>query len=291
MLYLKLFRVDNWIKNLFILLPLFFSAQFFLIDKLIYALQACLAFSLVTSFVYIVNDIYDINFDKTHYEKKNRPLAAGKISVRNSLIIGFFSLFFGLIIMYYVNTVAFNLTLIYLGLNIFYSSKLKHIPIIDFIIISIGFVLRIFIGSEIGEINLTQWMILLVFLLSLFIAVSKRRDDVFLYEKMNKMNRSVVQEYSLEFIDKTISIISSVLIVAYLLFITSPEVYSRYNTDYIYFTFLPVLIGILRFNQLTYVYNKSGSPIKILFKDRFLQLVIILWIASYFIIIYGHKLL
>ena len=291
MLYLRLFRVDNWIKNLFILLPLFFSAQFFYLDKLIHALEAFFAFSLVTSSVYIVNDIFDINFDKGHHEKKHRPLASGKISIRNSLILGFISLLVGFILMYNLNIIALNFTLFYFGLNIFYSSKLKHIPIVDFIIISIGFVLRIFIGSEIGEINLTQWMILLVFLLSLLIAVSKRRDDVFLYEKTNKINRKVVQEYSLEFIDKTISIISSVLIVAYLLFITSPEVYSRYNTDYIYFTFLPVLIGILRFNQLTYVYNKSGSPIKILFKDRFLQLVIILWILSYFIIIYGHKLL
>lgn len=290
MLYLKLFRVDNWIKNLFILLPLFFSSQFFYLTKLIDSLQACLAFSLVSSFVYIVNDIYDINYDKGHYEKKNRPIPSGEISLIKSLILGFISLFIGLILMYDVNIMALNFTLIYLGLNILYSYKLKRIPIVDFIIISIGFVLRIFIGSEIGEINLTQWMIMLVFLLSLFIAVSKRRDDVLLYEKINKVNRVVVLEYSLEFIDKTISIISSVLIVTYLLFITSPEVYTNYNSDYIYLTFIPVLIGILRYNQLTYVYNKSGSPLKNLFKDRFLQLVLTFWIGSFFIIIYGNKL-
>ena len=178
------------------------------------------------------------------------------------------------------------LSLFYVILNIMYSFKLKHFPIIDFFIISVGFVIRILMGGEIGEIILSKWIILMVFLLSLFIAVSKRRDDVFQYEEKDQLNRLVVEKYSLVFMDKIITIISSVLIVSYLLFVTSEEVMLRYKSDNLIFTFIFVLLGIFRYNQLTYVYRNTGSPLKIFFKDRFLQTVIFLWIFIFFYILY-----
>ena len=127
----------------------------------------------------------------------------------------------------------------------------------------------------------------MVFLLSLFIAVTKRRDDVYQYELKKKINRKVVSEYSVSYMDKLITIISSVLLVSYLLFITSESVISRYPSKYLIVSFLFVLIGVFRYNQITYVKNKSGSPIKIFFKDKFLQITLLLWGLTFFFIIYS----
>jgi decaprenyl-phosphate phosphoribosyltransferase len=287
---LKLVRIKDWVKNLFILLPLFFSGDLFDFGKLNQTLFVVISFCLVTSFVYILNDIFDIEFDKNHLEKKLRPIPSGKVSVRTSLFIGILFLLIGLTLLWYSSIESFYLTVFYVLLNIFYSYKLKQIPIIDFIIVSIGFVIRVLIGGEIGEVELTQWMIVMVFLLSLFIAVTKRRDDVYQYESENIINRKVIVKYTVEYMDKLITIISSTLLVSYLLFITSESVISRYPSRYLIISFLFVLIGVFRYNQITYVENKSGSPIKILFKDLFLQITLFLWVLTFFIVIYSGKL-
>ena len=133
-------------------------------------------------------------------------------------------------------------------------------------------------------------MIVMVFLISLFIAVTKRRDDVYLYESENIINRKVIVKYTVEYMDKLITIISSTLLVSYLLFITSESVISRYPSRYLILSFLFVLIGVFRYNQITYVENKSGSPIKILFKDLFLQITLFFWVLTFFIVIYSGKL-
>jgi len=289
-IYVKLFRLNNWVKNLFIFLPLFFSGEFFNPIKITNTFYVTLGFSLVTSFIYIINDILDLEFDKIHPKKKNRPIASGKISVKQSLISGICLLSIGLIGVWNTSFNCFLLTIFYIILNLLYSIKLKQIPIVDFIIVATGFVIRILIGGEIGNIELTQWMIVMVFLLSLFIAVTKRRDDVYQYELKNRINRKVVSEYTVEYMDKLITIISSTLLVSYLLYITSESVISRYPSRYLIISFLFVLIGVFRYNQITYVENKSGSPLKIFFKDLFLQITLFLWALTFFIIIYSSKL-
>jgi hypothetical protein len=133
-------------------------------------------------------------------------------------------------------------------------------------------------------------MIVMVFLLSLFIAVTKRRDDVCEYELKKKINRKVVLKYTVEYMDKLITIISSTLLVSYLLFITSESVISRYPSKYLIVSFLFVLVGIFRYNQITYVENKSGSPVKIFFKDIFLQITLLLWVLTFFLVIYTNIL-
>ena len=289
MKYLKLIRINNWVKNLFIFIPLFFSSELLNPDKFILTLFGSLGFSLVTSFVYIINDVFDIDFDKNHPDKKNRPIPSGIISIRKSLLIGLILFILGLITLWVSSFHSFLITIFYFILNVAYSFKLKHVPIIDFVVISIGFVIRILIGGVIGEIELSQWIIVMVFLLSLFIAVTKRRDDVYQFEVEDKVNRKVVDKYTVEFMDKIITIVSSVLIVSYLLFITSEDVVLRYSTNSLLITFIFVLIGIFRYNQITYVYNKSGSPIKILFKDRFLQIILFCWTLTFFVIIYLNQ--
>jgi len=287
-IYVKLFRLNNWVKNLFIFLPLFFSGEFFNPVKIINTFYVTLSFSLVTSFIYIINDIFDKEFDKIHPEKRDRPIPSGKISVKQSMILGICLLSLGLIGLWNISFDSFLLTIFYIVLNLLYSIKLKQIPIVDFIIVATGFVIRILIGGEIGNVELTQWMIVMIFLLSLFIAVTKRRDDVYQYELKKKLNRKVVSEYTVEYMDKLITIISSVLLVSYLLFITSESVVSRYPSKFLIISFLFVLIGVFRYNQITYVENKSGSPLKIFFKDVFLQIIILLWGMTFFLVIYSN---
>ena len=286
MLYLKLIRANNWIKNLFILLPLFFSGELFNLTKLSNTILVIIGFSLVTSFVYIINDIFDINFDKNHQEKRFRPIASGRISIKKSVIIGSLLLFIGFSVLLLCSWNAFLISIIYVGLNLLYSSKLKHVSVIDFVIVAVGFVLRILIGGEVGDVELTQWMTIMVFLLCLFIAITKRRHDVYLYEFNEQVNRKVVTKYTVEFMDKLLSINSSTLLVAYLLFITSEDVLTRYPSKYLMLTFLFVLIGVFRYNQITSVDNKGSSPLKILFEDIFLQITLFLWLVTFFFIIY-----
>ena len=233
-----------------------------------------------------MNDIFDINYDKNHPLKKNRPIASGIISKKKAILLGLFSFLLGVLILFFLSKESLFLSCFYFVLNFFYSLKLKHIPIVDFMIISVGFVIRILIGGVVADIEISQWLIVLVFLLSIFIAVSKRRDDVYQYEILNKINRKVVFKYNLEFIDKIITITSSVLIVSYLLFITSDEISNRYNSYSLMISFFLVLIGIFRYNQLTYVYNKSGDPLKLLFKDYSLQLIVILWFLCFYYSLY-----
>ena len=289
MKYFQLIRLDNWVKNLFIFIPLFFSSELLNADKFVLTLFGSIGFSFVTSFVYIINDIFDIDFDKNHPDKKNRPISSGLISIRKSIIIGFLLFFIGITILWFTSFYSFLIAVFYFILNVSYSYRLKHIPIIDFVVVSIGFVFRIFIGGVIGEIELSKWMTVIIFLLSLFLAVTKRRDDVYQYQKDYKINRKVVEKYTVEFMDNIIMIVSSVLLVSYLLFITSEDVIMRYSNNSLLFTFIFVLIGIFRYNHLTYVYNKSASPVKILFKDRFLQIILFCWILTFFVIIYLNQ--
>lgn len=286
MTFLKLIRANNWIKNFFILLPLFFSANIFNYQILKLNLIIILCFSFITSSVYIVNDILDLEYDKRHPEKKNRPIPSGKYKIKQALLIGLLLFLTGILPIYLISIEAFFITLSYFIINIIYSFKLKQVPIIEMVIVSLGFVLRLIIGGVISKVALTHWIILMVFLLSLFIIISKRRDDVYHYDINKIVNRKVVLQYSLPFIDKLITIISSILLVSYLLFITSDEVINRYDIEYLSLTFLPVLIGVFRYNQLTYVFKKNSSPIKTLFNDVFLQIVLLIWFILFFIIIY-----
>ena len=290
MKYINLIRLNHWVKNLFIFIPLFFSGEFFDTDKSLNTFYGIICFSLISSFVYIINDVFDIEFDKNHPEKKNRPIPSGKISIIKSIIIGICLLSIGLICIWIISFNSFILCVIYVVLNILYSMKLKKIPIIDFLVVSIGFVIRIIIGGDLGNVELTQWMIILIFLLSLFVVVSKRRDDVYQYEVHKKINRIVIVEYSLDYIDKLLSIISSTLLVSYLMFILSDEIISKFSSEYLIISFLFVLIGVFRYNQITYVKNKSGSPIKLIFKDSFLIVTVLLWILTFFISLYLKNL-
>lgn len=283
---LKLIRPHQHIKNIFIILPLFFAGQITRPELFTNALIAFVSFSISASAVYILNDYLDIEDDRKHPAKKDRPLASGLISKKEGFfLIGLFSSI-GLAIMATQSIQALTVLLLYIVLNIGYSFYLKHIAILDIAIISIGFVLRLFVGAIVTEISLSKWIVIMTFLLALFLALAKRRDDVIHFVTTGKKMRKAIDGYNLQFIDGAMMIMASVVIVSYILYTTSLEVIQRINNEYLYLTSFFVIIGVLRYLQISFVENNSGSPTKVLLKDKAMTINICAWGCSFVYLIY-----
>jgi len=279
-------RPHQYIKNLFILLPLFFALKITDMQLFANSIVAFVAFSLTASAVYIFNDYQDIDEDRKHPTKRERPLASGVISRQQGVGIMLILLGSGFLIMSILSLKAMGILTIYIVMNILYSLWLKHIAILDVTTIAIGFVLRLFIGSAVTQIPLSMWIVLMTFLLALFMALAKRRDDMLIYLETGKKMRKVIDGYNLQFLDTAMSIMASVVIVTYLLYTSSIEVITRVDSQYIYLTSLFVIIGIMRYLQIAFVLQNSGSPTKIVLKDRFIQFTILGWIVSFGWILY-----
>ncbi|WP_422104211.1 decaprenyl-phosphate phosphoribosyltransferase [Winogradskyella sp.] len=285
--FLRLMRLKHWAKNLFIFLPLFFAGKMMELDLVINASIVFISFSFAASAVYILNDWCDVERDRAHPTKKDRPLAAGKVKPWQALILGLILIFVAFTISIFILDGPWATIILgyYVAQNILYTFKLKHYAIVDVTIIAIGFVLRIIIGGIVTDIELSQWIIILTFLLSLFLALSKRRDDIVVLMNTNTKLRKSLDGYSLKFIDTSMSISAVIIVLAYLMYTLSPEIVARYG-EYIYITTFFVFIGILQYLKLTQVMENSSSPTKLLFKNLFLQLIILGWIGCYIILIY-----
>ncbi|WP_415407838.1 decaprenyl-phosphate phosphoribosyltransferase [Sulfurovum sp. CS9] len=283
---IKLMRPHQYIKNLFIFLPLFFAIKITDTELLANTFIAFIAFSLTASAVYIFNDYHDIEEDRQHSKKKNRPLASGAISKPQA--IGIMTILFvaGFTLMASLSLKATAILAAYVIMNIAYSLYLKHIAILDVTIIAIGFILRIFIGSVITDIHLSMWIVIMTFLLALFMALAKRRDDVLIYLDTGKKMRKVINGYNLRFLDTAMAIMAAVIIVAYIQYTTSTEVIERVHNEYLYLTTLFVILGIMRYLKIAFVLKSSGSPSNIVLKDHFIQLILIGWILSFAGILY-----
>ena len=279
-------RPKQYIKNIFILLPLFFAGQITNKELLINALMAFVAFSLSASAVYIFNDYKDIKEDRKHPKKKYRPLASGLISKNVALSLMTILLIMGFSLMAIISLEALVILGIYVILNISYSLKLKRIALLDVIIIAIGFVLRLFVGSFAYEIPLKIWIVIMTFLLALFLALAKRRDDVQIFRKSGNKMRKSVDGYNLQLIDGAMMIMSAVVIVAYLLYTTSQEIIEKFQNENLYLTTLFVIFGLMRYLQITLVEKKSGLPTEIIFKDKIMQINLLLWVLSFVWLIY-----
>jgi decaprenyl-phosphate phosphoribosyltransferase len=283
---IKLIRLHQYIKNLFIFLPLFFAMKITDTELLSNAFIAFIAFSLTASAIYILNDYHDIEEDRQHPKKKSRPLASGAISKYQAIIIMSVLFVSGFSLMVLLSFKAASVLAVYVAINIAYSFSLKHIPIVDVNIIAIGFVLRLFIGSVVTDIHLSKWIIIMTFLLALFMALAKRRDDVLIFLDTGKRMRKVIDGYSLQFLDTAMAIMASVVIVAYTLYTTSPEVEARLNSEYLYLTVFFVILGVLRYLKITFIHKNSGSPTRIMSTDRFMQLSLLGWAITFTWILY-----
>ncbi len=285
--YILLLRPKHYIKNIFVLLPLFFSGQIIYLNLLIDGLIAFLSFCFAASAIYIFNDYKDIETDKKHPIKKKRPLASGLVKKTNALKLMILLIFFSIIFMLFVSKNSLIVVCVYLVLNIIYSLKLKNIALLDVTIISSGFVLRIFAGSYAYSVTLTTWIVIMTFLLALFLALAKRRDDVLILQKTGKKMRKSVEGYNLKLIDNTMMIMSAVVIVAYIQIMINNDFLERFENENLYLTSLFVIFGIMRYLQVTIVNEKSGSPTEVILTDKVLQINIMFWILMFMWFIYN----
>lgn len=282
----KLIRPHHWVKNLFMFVPLFFAGEFFNLLKIGWIFAGFVAFSLVASSIYVINDYRDAEADRLHPEKASRPIASGEVSKTLAiwLFLGLFLSGFGISLLLEPKFV-FILGL-YFVINLAYSFGLKHISIVDVFLVSLGFLLRIRAGGALGDVHVSEWLSIMVFLLALFMAFGKRRDDLILQKDSNRSLRKSVKDYNLDFLTSAMTLITAVSLVAYLMYTASPAVNQQFGTHRLYHTFWFVLAGVLRYFQIIYVVNDSGSPTKILYKDYFMHACLLLWALSFFVIIY-----
>lgn len=283
---IKLLRINQWTKNSFIFAPLFFSGHLLDIEMILVCLVAFALFSFNASSIYIINDLKDVEKDKLHPVKKNRPFAKGTVSKNLGFILFILFSLSSLVLAFIFNTNFFFVLLFYFVMNIIYSMGLKKVSLVDILIISVGFVLRVTAGGVVTGIEISQWLYIMTFLIALFIAFAKRRDDVLIEMQTGEQMRKSISGYNLEFITSAISILCGVLIVSYLLYVTSFEITERFKGKPVFISTIFVIVGILRYLQITLVEKNSGSPTKILAKDRFIQFIIAGWVLFFAFIIY-----
>lgn len=289
---LALIRPHQWIKNLFIFIPMFFGGSLLNGSDIYACVINFLAFSFAASSIYCFNDIYDVEADRRHPAKCHRPIAAGVISISNAylLMIATLTSSIGILTLLKQHFWAVaGVIFFYWCMNIGYCIKLKRYAILDVCIVSFGFVLRIIAGGEATDIVLSRWIVLMTFLLTLFLSFAKRRDDVLRMNETGEAPRQNTSRYNLTFINEAITITASVTLVCYIMYTVSPEVVANFHSDYLYLTSVFVLLGLLRYIQLTVVDKKSGDPTKVILHDRFTQLIVLGWLISFLLIIYFIK--
>lgn len=301
--YIKLIRPEQWAKNIFVFAPIVFGGELLNGKAMISGLITFLAFSFAASSIYCFNDIIDVEDDRRHPEKRVRPIASGAVTKRqaNHLMAVLTTLSLACIgLLAFFNGAqcfseglfqssaggVFLVISFYLLLNYAYCVKLKQFSIIDVCIVASGFVLRLWAGGLATGIVLSKWIVLMTFLIALFMSFAKRRDDVIHWEATGEALRRNTTRYNTVFIDQALAITAVVTLVCYIMYTVSPEVIARFNNDRLYLTSVFVLVGLLRYLQLTMVENKSGNPTTIILKDRFIQLVVLAWLAAFLFIIY-----
>lgn len=283
--YLRLIRIKQWLKNVFVFLPIFFAGKLLDLHLVLNSILAFFSFSFIASSIYIINDYTDIEKDKLHPQKKYRPLAASKIKLNHALIICLLLIFAAYFVGYTIHSWGVNLIItVYLVMNLAYSFNLKHIAIIDVSIIAIGFLLRIYMGGFATNLPISVWAVLITFFLALVMALGKRRGEL-INVQLTGQTRKALDGYNLQFIDIAITMVSTCFVVCYIMYTLDPVIKMNFHY-YIVYTSLFAVVGILRYLQLTFVYNKTESPTNMIYTDLFLQIDLAIWILMIFILKY-----
>jgi 4-hydroxybenzoate polyprenyltransferase len=280
----SLIRIKHWIKNFFVFAPLIFSQNLLNFPLFLKTLITFLLLSIISSGLYILNDIFDLENDLEHPIKRNRPIPSGRVNKNFALIL---SIIFLTVPLFFSFLLTYKLSLIfifYIFLNFFYSLIIKKILIIDVFIIAINFILRVFSGSVVALISVSNWLILCTLFLSLFLGFAKRRFEMILLGDNAHKHREVLSSYSINTLDKIIVILATSTIISYSLYSVSDETINKFGNGFIY-TIPIVLYGILRYLYLIYE-KKEGEPTKLVLEDFPLFLTILIWVIFSIFIIY-----
>ncbi|TYQ16789.1 UNVERIFIED_CONTAM: 4-hydroxybenzoate polyprenyltransferase [Acetivibrio alkalicellulosi] len=280
--YIRLVRPKQWIKNLFVFAALIFSKHVFDWEYLSKVALAFLFFCMVSACVYILNDVVDVNKDRAHPKKRTRPIAAGIIKKREAIILLIVLLPLVLTASFLLNVYLGIVILLYFLNNLLYSLIIKHLVILDVMSIALGFLLRVIGGALVIRVYISPWILLCTLLLSLFLGFSKRRNELVVLKDDVGSHRRILEEYSLEFIDNMLSIVTASTVMAYSLYTFS----SNGENYYMMLTIPFVLYGIFRYQYIIYKKNEGGSPEETVLSDIPLIINIFLWICTSIVIIY-----
>jgi 4-hydroxybenzoate polyprenyltransferase len=278
-------RVKQWLKNAFLLAALVFDRQLTNPDALQRTFIGIVIFCFLSSSVYVFNDIFDVQADQIHPVKKNRAIASGRISIPTAILLAIILGTGSLIWAYLISRNFFFICAIYLILNLAYSKWLKHIPILDVMIIASGFVLRVAAGVSLIEVErFSPWLYVVTTLLALYIGFGKRRAELNLLAAEANQHRTVFNGYTLAFLDQLITIVSATTIVAYSLYtFSAPNLPSNHA---MMLTIPFVLYGIFRYLYLIQVKQTGGAPEELVMRDLPLQITLVLWGLSVLVIFY-----
>ncbi len=279
-------RPYHWIKNFFIFLPLVFSNQLFNIEKIFLSTFAFVCFCLVSSSVYIFNDLIDLKADRIHPVKKRRPIASGNVSIELAVFFTVLLSGVGLCVSFFLNPNFALVLLSYFLLNIFYSLYLKHMVILDVMTIGLFFILRVLAGAVIINVDISFWLVICTGLLALFIGFNKRRHELKLLGEDSHHHRKVLERYSVYFIDQMIAVLTASTVIFYTLYTVDDRTVANFATQKLLYTVPFVYYGIFRYLYLVHKRGRGGDPVRIVLTDQKLIINIGLWLAASIFIIY-----
>ena len=297
MKYIRLIRVHQWIKNIFVFVPLLFSQHLFDKNYFLTAFFAFLIFCLASSAIYVINDIVDIDSDRAHPVKKNRPLPSGDISKQAALIAASLMLVLVLWLMMYFNNEFILLVIAFIVLNVLYSFWMKNVVLLDVFSIAAGFSIRVLAGAFVLQVPISSWLLLTTMFISLFLGVMKRRAELMLIsenvqrnnisnEQSGTQSRKVLTQYSLNFADQMATVAAAGVIICYALYSVAPRTVSIFQTERLIYTTPFVVFGIFRFMYLEYISGKGENTTRLIATDLYMILDVIVYIVATIVIIY-----
>jgi 4-hydroxybenzoate polyprenyltransferase len=283
----KLVRPEQWTKNLFVLSPLFFGKAFAEPILAVRTVATAFIFCVMASAVYIFNDIADVERDRAHPTKCQRPIASGTLSIPVAWILFVALALATLVGAFFLNHELAGILTAYLAVNVTYSLYLKRVAILDAFCISSGFILRVLAGGAVSGVVVSHWLLLCTMTLSLFLAFGKRREEMSALAKNPSHQRPSLKGYSLPFLDHAISTVATLTMICYILYVVDPQTTRFFGTRAVLLTSVFVLYGIFHYLSLLQVQEKGGNPATILLSDRHLQLACLGWVVTWMVIIFN----
>jgi 4-hydroxybenzoate polyprenyltransferase len=277
-------RPPQWVKNLFVFAPLLFTPAALSLLTLRHAVTCFAAFSLAASAIYVFNDIIDREADRRHPVKRARPIASGSLGMPAAWLLFALLLAGAAPLAFLAHPGVASVIAVYVATNLLYSLRLKHVPILDVIVIATGFVMRIAAGAAAIEVTPSPWLLECTGLIALFLAIAKRRDDLVL--KLADTDRKSLAGYNAAFLDMCMGMMLGCLLALYIVYSASAEVISRIGTDRLYYTVPFVVAGIMRYLQIALVEHRSGAPTELVTSDPFLITCMVGWLAVFSALVY-----
>ena len=286
MLLFQAMRPKQWTKNVLLFGGIAFSKHLFEADLFARSFLGFLVFCVLSGFVYVANDVTDIEEDKKHPKKRYRPIASGALSPSFAIPAASVLAAIALVVAFWLSTGFGIVSALYLVVMMVYSYSLKHIVLLDIMTISAGFVIRALAGAIVINVEFSSWLIACTIFLSLFLAIAKRRHELVSLGDNAAAHRFILKEYTPQLLDQMISIVTAATLMAYSLYTVSPEIAKKFGTRYLFITIPFVLYGLFRYLYIVYRKEMGGSPAQILLEDTPLIVDILLWIVCILTLVY-----